>query len=152
MAWADAPARWRCRLSTANPHTPHRKKVPNALLIVLGMFGGASIIDSFLPFTHNESPNPDTVNCFPDANVIQPPGSNIRAVDWSGNLFGSYSSQLSSFVAAHKQDMLVATMTGTSVNHTVAQKRAITGNGAWNGRTLQEAVATSSAPTARCRM
>jgi hypothetical protein len=114
---------------------------PARFLIVLGMFGGASIIDSMLPFTHSESPNPDIVNCFPDANVIQPPGSNIRTVDWSGNLFGAYSTNLSSFVAKHHSDMLVATVTGTSVNHTVAQKRSITGNGAWNGRSLQEALA-----------
>ncbi len=110
-------------------------------LIVLGMFGGASIIDSFLPFTHSESPNPDVVNCFPDAAVDQPNGSNIRCVNWSGNLFGPYTTNLSAFVQKHHQDMLVATMTGTSVNHTVAQKRAITGNGIHSGRTLQEALA-----------
>ena len=38
--------------------------------------------------------------------------------------------------------MMVVTQTGTSVNHRVAQKRSLTGNDAWNGRTLQEAVAT----------
>jgi len=115
---------------------------PARFLIVLGMFGGASIIDSFLPFTHTEAgAAAATVNCFPEANVIQPNGSNIRCVDWSGNLFGPYQSNLSAFLQKHHHDMLVATTTGTSVNHTVAQKRACTGNGAWAGRTLQEAVA-----------
>ena len=113
-------------------------------LITLGMFGGASIIDSFLPIAESESANAGTLNCFPDANVIQPPGSNLRAVDWSGNHFGdAYQSQLSAFLAKYKDDMLVATQTGTSVNHTVAQKRAMTGNGALSGRTLQEAVAAA---------
>jgi hypothetical protein len=32
-------------------------------------------------------------------------------------------------------------MTTTSVNHVIGQKRSITGNGAWAGRTIQEAVA-----------
>lgn len=36
---------------------------------------------------------------------------------------------------------MVATLTSTSVNHTIGQKRSINGNGAWNGRTLQEVVA-----------
>jgi hypothetical protein len=111
-------------------------------LIVIGAFGGASIIDSFLPFTHSEATDSDVVNCFPDANVKQPLGSNIRAVDWSANLFGTnITGDLSTFVKSHHKDMLVSTLTGTSVNHAVAQKRSITGNGAWNGRTLQEAIA-----------
>jgi hypothetical protein len=36
---------------------------------------------------------------------------------------------------------MVATITGTSVNHQIAQRRSITGNEAWKGRTLQEMVA-----------
>ena len=36
----------------------------------------------------------------------------------------------------YADDMLVATSVGTSVNHAVAQKRALTGNNAWKGRTL----------------
>ncbi|MEM6789777.1 MAG: hypothetical protein AAF928_02450 [Myxococcota bacterium] len=113
-------------------------------LITLGMFGGASIIDSFLPIAHGESANAATVNCFPDSMVVQPPGANLRTVDWSGNNFGhNYTSGLPGFLAAHKDDMLVATVTGTSVNHTIGQRRAMTGNGAWQGRTLPEAVAAA---------
>ena len=52
-----------------------------------------------------------------------------------------YTAVQSEFVAKHKQDMMVVTLTGTSVNHGIAQKRAITGNEAWSGRTLQELVA-----------
>jgi hypothetical protein len=111
-------------------------------LITFGMFGGASIIDSFLPVVEEESANAGSINAFPAAAVSQPNGSNLRAADWAGNFFGSpYQTTKAAFLAKHMDDMLVATMTGTSVNHTVAQKRAITGNGAFNGRTLQEAVA-----------
>lgn len=113
-------------------------------LITLGMFGGASIIDSFLPIAHGESTHADTVNCFPDELVVQPSGSALRTVEWSGNHFGhSYTSGLPAFLAKHKQDMLVATMTSTSVNHTIGQRRSMTGNGAWSGRTLPEAVAAA---------
>ena len=45
------------------------------------------------------------------------------------------------FMTKYKDNILVATSTGTSVNHIIAQKRSLTGNGAWNGRTLQEAMA-----------
>jgi hypothetical protein len=39
--------------------------------------------------------------------------------------------------------MLVSTLTGSSVNHAVAQQRAVTGGGAWSGRTLQEVIASN---------
>jgi hypothetical protein len=45
------------------------------------------------------------------------------------------------FIAKRGKDMLVVTSTGTSVNHGVAQRRSVTGNEAWAGRTLQELVA-----------
>jgi hypothetical protein len=115
---------------------------PPKFLIVFGAFGGASIIDSFLPIRYSESSDGDNLNCFPDADVKDISGSPIRAADFSGKMFGSdFDSDLSVFANKHKKDMMIATMTGTSVNHTVAQARSLTGNGAWGGRTLQEAVA-----------
>jgi hypothetical protein len=59
-------------------------------------------------------------------------------------------------VEAHQADMMVATWQRTSVNHLVGQRRAVSGNNAWYGRTLQEAVALTygagfQAATIGCR-
>lgn len=121
---------------------------PPKFLITVTGFGGASIIDSFMPITRTEAGSAaDLVNSYDDAEVIQKPtwgNGTMRAVNTAGNMFGNqYTSNLEAFVDAHIDDMLVCTLTGTSVNHTVAQKRAITGNGAWSGRTIQEAVAVA---------
>lgn len=114
-------------------------------LIVVGAMGGASIIDSFLAIRGSESANATTVNAFPDAEVVSIADSPLRAVDISRSAVGDiafpFTATQSAFANKHKQDMMVVTCTTTSVNHTIGQKRAITGNGAWNGRTLQEAVA-----------
>jgi len=114
-------------------------------VIVIGGFGGASIIDSFLAIREGECNDPMNINAFPDAEVVDINGSPFRAVTTSGSTIGAlpfaFTADQTGFVNKHKQDMLVATATGTSVNHAVAQKRSITGNGAWSGRTLQEAVA-----------
>jgi hypothetical protein len=121
-------------------------------LFVIGGTGGASIIDAFLAIRAGESGAPARINCFPDAEVLSIAGSPLRAVELSNATLtapGFMSlpitfdpAMMRSFAERRKQDMLVATMTTTSVNHVVGQKRAITGNGAWSGRTLQEAVAT----------
>jgi hypothetical protein len=115
-------------------------------LIVIGAAGGASIIDSFLAVRATEAgANAAKFNTFPDAAVQSVAGSPLRAVRYMNSKLGSIpiavnTDQLA-FVQKYKDDMLVATSIGTSVNHTIAQKRAITGNGAWKGRTLQECVA-----------
>lgn len=120
--------------------TPGDKK-PVFLIVVAG-FGGASIIDSFLAIRDSESASSQTINTLPDGEVIDVPGTAIRGVDLSRTLLGTaVNTSQSSFVARHKDDMMVVTVTGTSVNHAIAQKRSLTGNGAWSGRTLQEAVA-----------
>ena len=116
-----------------------------AFLIVLGAAGGASIIDSFMAIRSSESANASTLNTFPDANVKSIDGSPLRAVDISDSALGPipfpYSANQSSFVQKHFDDMLAVTLTGTSVNHAVAQERSRTGNSAWLGRTLEECVA-----------
>lgn len=114
-------------------------------LIVLSALGGASIIDSFLAIRESESANGRIINAFPDDAVKDIEGSRLRAVDLRLDSLGPIPLPIvthqSAFVNKHKQDMMVVTLTGTSVNHVIAQKRAITGNDAWSGRTLQEMVA-----------
>lgn len=117
---------------------------PSKHLIVLGAFGGAAIIDSFLAISADEvTPElAETLDVFPAEERVLVAGSAFRAVDRTSTLFGGeHVTQQSAFANAHRDRMLVATQTVTSVNHTIAQERAITGNGAWNGRTLQEAAA-----------
>ncbi len=114
-------------------------------LIVLCATGGGSIIDGPLAIRASESATPSTLNTFEDALVTGWSGSPFRAVDLAGGSIGPipapFSVAPSEFLSRRRQDLMVATVTGTSVNHQVAQRRAITGNEAWAGRTLQEMVA-----------
>ncbi|AUX40444.1 hypothetical protein SOCE26_018450 [Sorangium cellulosum] len=119
--------------------------IPPRYLLVIGAHGGASIVDSMLAVRHSESAHWETINTFPDSEVKGFDGSPLRAVDIERPTAGPFPSPLrakqSSFVQAHREQMLVATLTGSSVNHFVGQRRSITGNEAWRGRTLQECVA-----------
>lgn len=114
-------------------------------LIVIGASGGASIIDGPMAIRSSESANASTLNTFPDALVRSWEDSPFRAVDTEGDAIGqipaAYRTEHSAFVEAHRQDMMVATWERTSVNHTIGQRRAVTGNEAWKGRTMQEMVA-----------
>ncbi|MCK6549456.1 hypothetical protein L6R52_26690 [Myxococcota bacterium] len=115
-------------------------------LIVIGGVGGCSLIDSFLAIRTSEAgANAANVNCYPDQDVQAIADSPFRALDLSRRQTGAipipFTANQSSFVRRNKDDLMVVTQTGTSVNHTVAQKRSLTGNEAWAGRTLQEAVA-----------
>jgi len=116
------------------------------ILIVLGAFGGGAIIDSFLPIRAGDAPNAPSLDCFKEAEVVSTPGSPILSVD-AECLFPPFLSApttvpLSWFTQKHHADMMVTTLEGSSVNHAVAQHRALTGGGsALSGRTLQECVA-----------
>ena len=115
-------------------------------LVVIAAAGGASIVDSFLAVRGSEAgAGAAKLNTFPDASVQAVTGSPFRAVKYSASKLGSIPVAINTdqlgFVQKYADDMLVATTVGTSVNHSVAQKRSITGNAAWNGRTLQEVVA-----------
>lgn len=114
-------------------------------LIVLCASGGGSIIDGPLAIRASESMNPDTLNTFPDEWVTTWSDSPFRAVDQSASAIGpipaGFTVRPSEFFGRRRQELMVATLTGTSVNHNVAQRRAVTGNEAWLGRTLQEMVA-----------
>jgi hypothetical protein len=142
-----------CRMDQFGPEqeekTGYKKEQLNdgkpKFLITLCATGGASIVDSFLAVRNSECPNTATLNTFPDADVATIAGSPFRAVRYSASAMGAIpipvNTDQTAFVNKHKAEMLVATNLGTSVNHVIAQKRSITGNGAWKGRTLQECVA-----------
>lgn len=116
-------------------------------LIVLCASGGASVIDGPLAISETEAGiAAPTLNCFPDSVFANLDGSiPFRAIDATlgsvGQIPVPFTTQQQSFIESFHDDMLVATLTSTSVNHQVAQARAVTGNSAWRGRTLQEAVA-----------
>jgi hypothetical protein len=114
-------------------------------LVVVGASGGGSIIDAALAVRASECRAPDTVACYPDAAVHDVANSPFRAVEWSGDAVGAipapFATDQRGFFAKHASSLVVATVEGTSVNHQVGQRRSITGNEAWAGRTLQECVA-----------
>lgn len=142
-----------CRRALTTPESAeglgaHRAPLDSKprFLIVIAAAGGASIVDSFLAVRASEAgAGAARLNTFPDADVQAVAGSPLRAVRVTSPRLGSIPVPVSAdqlpFVQKYRDDMLVATSIGTSVNHTVAQKRAITGNGAFRGRTLQECVA-----------
>lgn len=123
-----------------------QSRLPKFLVVLTGS-GGASIIDGPLAIRASESSAASRINTFPDALVQSLPGSPLRAVDLSGNSVGSipigFSARQSEFLARHHRQMLVSTVRGTSVNHGIGQRRSVTGNEAWAGRTLQEMCALS---------
>lgn len=112
-------------------------------LIVLSTTGGASMLDAMLAIRESESANAETLNCFPDS-AVRTVGP-FRAVDVDlpslGPIPMPVKGRQSALVETHQADMMVATWQRTSVNHAVGQRRAVSGNNAWYGRTLQEAVA-----------
>ncbi|MEL7372582.1 MAG: twin-arginine translocation signal domain-containing protein, partial [Myxococcota bacterium] len=124
-------------------HAQTQREDPRFLVVLCGS-GGANLLDSFLAVAASESNQADTINTYPDAMVKRYEDSPLRAIDNPGATLGAlplpYAANQSSFVQKHKNDIMVSTLTGTSVNHAVAQKRAVTGNEAWAGRTLQEIV------------
>lgn len=114
-------------------------------LIVFTASGGGSIIDGPLAIRESECATPDVINTFPDALVTGWDGSPFRAADVSGDDIGpipsAFSVKPSEFFARRRQELMVSTWTRTSVNHQIGQRRSVTGNEAWKGRTLQELVA-----------
>ncbi len=112
-------------------------------LIVLSATGGASMLDAMLAIRASESASAATLNCFPDAAVASV--GPFRAVDIDlpslGGIPMPVRGRQSAIVERHQADLMVATWQRTSVNHAVGQRRAVEGNAAWRGRTLQEAVA-----------
>jgi hypothetical protein len=109
-------------------------------LFVIAANGGGSILDSFLPIVDSESPNGQTIVAYPQALVQKPNGSNLRCVHTTLPL-GLPPGYQQTFLQNHAADTAVMTVEGTSVNHIVAGKRAVTGANANRGRTIMEAMA-----------
>lgn len=129
-------ARSRLRADT-DPGLADRK-----LLFVVCATGGGNIVDSFLPVLDSEvsEGDPESLTTYPESLIVQPQGSNIRCV---GTLpeysFFTSNFSMQTLLQNHYADMVVLAHECTSVNHTVAQKRAVTGAGVNFGRTIMEA-------------
>jgi hypothetical protein len=114
------------------------------LLFVLCGFGGASIIDSFLPIAESEVGNPELagkLNVFPDSMIEQVSGSNLRHV----GLLDNYSyyvkpTNMGEFVRKHGSDLAVIAHEVSSVNHAVGQQRSLSGAGLDRARTIMESM------------
>ncbi len=103
-------------------------------LIVMGCFGGASMLDCFMPVDVNEAftdPQRGTVISYP---TVTPEGSNIRCVDRSWPR---------TYLERHARQSVVLSTMSSSVNHFVAQARSVNGRDTNAGRTLMESVASA---------
>lgn len=134
-------------LALGEKHAHAQGAADPRFLIVIGAAGGASLIDSVLAIRESEAATPATLNCFPDSEVLDVSDSPFRAVNISRDSVGAiplrFTAVQSNIIQKHKDDLMVVTQTGTSVNHRIAQKRSLTGNDAFRGRTLQESVAAT---------
>jgi hypothetical protein len=114
------------------------------LLFVVAMAGGASIVDSFLPVAASEAGSKaNSLVAYPDEALGERGGLRyVKKIDGTDPL-GKFSSDydLGTFLDRHGSDTAVVTQEVTSVNHVVAQKRAVTGANVNGGRTLMEAAA-----------
>lgn len=116
------------------------------LLFIFCAYGGASIIDSFLPIAEEEvgdSALAATLNVFPSSLIDQRPGSNIRSVKRldAYSYYGMPATDMGDLVMHHGQDMVVLAHEVSSVNHTVGQQRSLNGAGFDRGRTIMESMA-----------
>lgn len=113
-------------------------------LFVIGATGGASIIDSFLPVRESASTTGAERTTFADSLVVRPSGSNLDCVSLLSSELAAASFKAdfaqSTFLERHQEDVAVMTVESASVNHLIAQQRALSGGGINNGRTLLEAV------------
>jgi hypothetical protein len=134
--------------SAADPAPALRKVAPGErkLLFVVCAYGGASIIDSFMPVTESQVGDwfaAQTLNAFPDGMIEQRSGSTLRTpklLDGYG-IYTKPSFGLGDLVARHGADIAAIGHEVSSVNHTVGQQRALSGAGINRGRTLMEAMA-----------
>jgi hypothetical protein len=117
------------------------------LLFVFCAFGGASIIDSFLPIPESavgDAALAATLNVYPDALVEQISGSNLRHVGLLADSDYSFyvkPTNMGELLRRHGQDAAVIAHDVSSVNHAIGQQRSLNGAGINRGRTLLEAMA-----------
>jgi uncharacterized protein (DUF1501 family) len=150
-ALSMAPMRGRAAASAA---------ADRKLLFVFCAYGGASIIDSFLPVVDYEGGSllaAAELNCYSDFAIEQLPDSNIRSVKLLDNYsyFAKPTSAMGSLIARHGKDMAVIGHDVSSVNHTVGQQRSLNAAGLDQGRTLMERAALRHGmdlPLASCNM
>jgi hypothetical protein len=150
-------------ISCARPGTPDETtataeknfgltgKGDRKFIFVFGAMGGASINDSFLAVRQSDLQGNKglTLNTFPDSIVTEmmdiDKSIRLRAVDLEMDAIGPLEypakGNQSNFLRKYGKDIMVVTASGTTVSHPVGQYRSVTGNDAWSGRTLQEAVA-----------
>lgn len=125
-------------------HDPAQALAERKLLFVVCAAGGGSIIDSFLPVLDTEVVNgePASLDVYPESLIRQPEGSNIRCLgNLSNTSYFTPTFSMEGFLQNHYSDTVVLTHENTSVNHEVAQRRAVTGAGIDSGRTILEAAA-----------
>lgn len=129
-------------------------------LFIVCAFGGASIIDSFLPMAASQvtaaGGDAEALIAYPDQLVVRPAGATLRGIGSLGDtgLFRT-TFEIETFLQRHHKQMAVVPITHTSVNHVVAQKRAITGAGVDRGRTIMELMASQHGqhmPLPNCNM
>ncbi len=133
----------RARAATASPNAADK------LLFVFCATGGGSMVDSFMAVRESEPSSQsvaDQLIVYPDAFVKSFPGTGIRALD-TGPEYRSFLGftgipyAQSTFVGKYAQNMAVMALENTSVNHFVAQERALNGQGINGGRTIAEHIA-----------
>jgi hypothetical protein len=150
-------------LLSSKAHAQSAETAPaEKLVFIITATGGGSIVDSLLAQRESDvtgaGGNPADLICYEDQFVslhggTGVPGTELRTLNFpldGGDPDSAYRSAIgslgtlysqSAFVNAHLDDLAVMTVENTSVNHFIAQHRALTGAGVDSGRTLGERVA-----------
>jgi hypothetical protein len=149
----------RARALAEAPDMQRVEPADRKLLFVFCAFGGASVIDGFLPIAQSQVGDAALaakLNTFPDSLVEQAPGSNLRHVGLLDNYsFYLKPENMGQLVRHHGQDMAVIAHEVSSVNHAVGQQRSLSGAGLDRGRTLMESMALrygGGMPLPNCNM
>ena len=100
-------------------------------LIIMGCFGGASMIDCFMPVATPDAAVVDGRGRVISHDVVRVDGTPFSCVDRSTPR---------QFIERHHQDMVVLGTQSSSVNHFVAQSRWVNGRDVHRGRTMAEMV------------
>jgi len=112
--------------------TAHADPTDPRFLIVIGAFGGASMLDCFMPVDRADALTHAQRGTVISYETTQPEGSNIRCVD----------RQIPrQYLQRHAHESVVMSTLSSSVNHFVAQARSVNGRDVNAGRTMTEAIA-----------
>jgi hypothetical protein len=154
---AQRPSRARAEAPAMTMVAPKDRR----LLFIFCAHGGAGIIDSFLPVLDSEVGDQslsDTLDVYPESLLASVPGSPFRYVknlDSADYSFMKPPPSMGDFLQHHGKDAAIFCHGVSSVNHNVAQARAMSGAGANKGRTLMEAMAMrygGGMPLPNCNM